>query len=86
MTEIIPAEVFHPGEFLRDELDARDWTQTEFAKIIGRPVQLVNRIIAGKTGISTRTALEFGAAFGTGAQVWVNLQTAYQLSRVRAVE
>ncbi len=25
-----PAEVFSPGEFLRDELEARGWTQGDF--------------------------------------------------------
>ena len=35
-----PAEVFPPGEFLADELEARGWTQTEFAEIIGRPQTL----------------------------------------------
>ena len=47
-----PAEVFHPGEYLRDELEARGWTQTQFAKIVGQPVQLVNGIINGKTAVT----------------------------------
>jgi HTH-type transcriptional regulator / antitoxin HigA len=52
MNEIVPAQAFSPGEFLRDELEARDWTQAEFAEIIGRPVRLVNELIAGKRGIT----------------------------------
>ena len=79
MTERIPAEVFPPGEFLRDELEVRNWTQTEFAEIIGRPTRLVNEIIAGKRGVTPETAQEFAAAFGTGAQFWLNLETSYQL-------
>lgn len=81
MTERIPAEVFPPGEYLRDELEARGWTQTEFAEIIGRPPRVVNEIIAGKRAISPETAREFAAAFETTAQFWMNLETAYQLSR-----
>ncbi len=75
----VPAEVFPPGEFLRDELEARNWTQTEFAEIIGRSTRLVNEIIAGKRGISPETAMDFAAAFGTSAQFWMNLESAYQL-------
>ena len=56
MNERIPAEVFPPGEFLRGELEARGWTQTEFAEIISRPTRLVNEIIAGKRGITPDTA------------------------------
>ncbi len=42
------AEIFPPGEFLREELEARGWSQTELAEIIGRPVRLINELIAGK--------------------------------------
>lgn len=76
-----PAEVFHPGIYLRDELEVRDWSQIEFAEIIGRPVGAVNQIINGKRGISVRTAQELGAAFGTSAEVWLRLDTAYRLWR-----
>jgi HTH-type transcriptional regulator/antitoxin HigA len=79
MNERIPAEVFPPGEFLADELEARGWTQSEFAEIIRRPVKVVNEIIAGKKGVTTDTAREFAAAFGTSPQYWLNLQTAYDL-------
>lgn len=79
MNERRPAEVFHPGEHLLDELNARGWSQTEFAEIINRPLRLVNEIINGKKGITPETAREFGAALGTSAEFWMNLNTAYQL-------
>ncbi|PDT69232.1 addiction module antidote protein, HigA family [Bradyrhizobium ottawaense] len=84
MTIRAPAEVFPPGEFLADELEARGWTQTEFAEIIGRPQKLVNDIINAKRGITPETAADFAAAFGTSAQFWMNLETAWQLSKVPA--
>jgi len=73
------AEAFHPGEFLQDELEARNWSQVEFAEIIDRPVQFVNEVIAGKRGLTPETAKAFGAALGTSAEFWMNLDTAYQL-------
>ena len=82
MTIRAPAEVFPPGEFLADELEARGWTQTEFAEIIGRPQKLVNDIINAKRSVTPETAADFAAAFGTSAQFWMNLETAWQLSRV----
>jgi HTH-type transcriptional regulator / antitoxin HigA len=78
-----PAEVFHPGEHLLDELNARGWTQTEFADIIGRPIRLVNEVVNGKRGITPETAREFGAAFGTSAEFWMNLDNAYQLWKTK---
>ena len=43
---------------------------------------MVNEIIAGKRSISPETARDFSAALGTSAQLWMNLETAYQLSKV----
>ncbi len=74
-----PAEVFHPGEYLRDELEARGITQGNFARIIGRPLQVVNEIVNGKKRITVETAKAIGAAFGTGPELWINLQTNYDL-------
>lgn len=76
------AEVFSPGEILRDELEERGWTQTDLADILGRSVGLVNEVIAGKRGITPETARGLAAALGTSPQFWMNLDAAYQLSRV----
>ncbi len=78
-----PAEAFPPGEFLRDELAARDWTQTDLAEILGRPIRVVNEIIAGKRAITPETAKGLGDAFNTSAEFWLNLESSYQLWRVR---
>lgn len=76
-----PAEVFPPGEFLREELEARGWTQSEFASILGRPVPTVNLILSGKKAITPDTAKEIAEALGTSADLWLNLQTAYDLAQ-----
>jgi HTH-type transcriptional regulator/antitoxin HigA len=86
MTDKTPAEVFPAGEFLKDELDERGWTQTEFAGIIGRPIRAVNELILGKRAITPETAHEIAAALGTSAQLWMNLDAAYQLSKVAPVD
>ena len=77
----IPAESFPPGEFIRDELEARGWTQEEFASILGRPLQTVNQIINGKKAITPDTAKAIGKAFGTSAELWLNLETSYRLEQ-----
>lgn len=84
MTMNAYAEVFPPGEFLKDELEARSWSQTEFAEIIGRPVRLINEIIAGKRAITPETAIQLSASLGTSAELWMNLETQFQLSKASA--
>lgn len=77
------AETFPPGEFLREELDARGWTQSDFADILGRPIQLVNEIVLGKRAITPETAQGLADALGTSPQLWLNLESSYQLSRLK---
>lgn len=43
-----PAEVFPPGAYIKDELDARGWSQAEFAETLGRPARVVSEIINAK--------------------------------------
>lgn len=82
----IPAEVFPPGEFLRDELEARGWTQAEFAEIIGKDARLVSEVISGKRSVTPETAIVLSAALGTSPELWMNLDGQYQLSKVRTKE
>lgn len=82
ITDRTPAEVFPPGEFIREEIEARGWTQAELAEILGRPPRLVSELIAGKRAITAETAKGLGEAFGTGAQFWMNLESAYQLFKI----
>jgi HTH-type transcriptional regulator/antitoxin HigA len=81
MNNRMPAEAFPPGEFLKDELEERGWTQDEFAAIIGRSPAVVNQIISGKRGISPETAREIGAALESSAMYWMNLDASYRLWR-----
>lgn len=73
------AEVFPAGEFLADELEARGWTQAEFAAILDRPAQFVSEIISGKKEITRESAAQIGAALGTSAEMWLSLQDQYLL-------
>ncbi len=80
-TACTPAEVFPPGEYLRDELDERGWTVAEFARRIDRPPQAVSEILNGKKAITAETARSFAEALGTTSELWLNLQSAYRLHR-----
>lgn len=83
MTARMPAEVFPPGEFLREELEAREWSQQELADILDRPPRLISELIAGKRAITPETAKGLGDAFGTSPDYWMNLESQYQLSKVK---
>lgn len=80
MTErLTPAEVFPPGDFIKEEMEERGWSQADLAHILSRPVQTVNEILSGKKSITPETARELAAAFGNSPELFLNLENAYRL-------
>lgn len=73
-------DAIHPGEYLRDELVERDMTQTMLAAAMGRPYQAICEIVNGKKRVTARTARQLGEVLGTSADLWLNLQNAYDLA------
>ncbi len=73
----------HPGEILLEEfLIPMGLSQVKLAAHIGVPVQRINEIVRGKRGITPETAWLLSQAFGTTPQLWINLQTNYDLKKV----
>jgi HTH-type transcriptional regulator/antitoxin HigA len=83
MAERQVAEVFPPGDIIKEEIEARGWTQIDLAEIIGKSARLVNEVIAGKRAVTPDTARALADAFGTSAQFWMNLESSYQLSKLK---
>lgn len=73
----------HPGSYIREELEARGWTQRDLAYILGTPEQAVNMIISGRRGISPEMAKALGEAFDVNPDLFANLQRAYDMARAR---
>jgi addiction module HigA family antidote len=69
----------HPGEILADELQEIGVTPTELSRQIDVPANRITQIIHGRRGITGDTALRLGHWFGTSAQFWLNLQSAYDI-------
>ncbi|HEY5475216.1 MAG TPA: HigA family addiction module antitoxin [Tepidiformaceae bacterium] len=80
MAERIPAEVFPPGGYIRDELEARGWTQADLAEILGKSLPGIGEILNDRRGITADTAKGLAEAFGTSAEVWLNLDARYRLA------
>jgi addiction module HigA family antidote len=69
----------HPGEILAEELEELAISPTELARQIKVPPNRITQIIQGKRSVTGDTALRFGHWFGTSAQFWLNLQSAYDI-------
>ena len=57
-------------------------TQVELAKKLGVSYPRVNELIHKKRGVTPDKALRLEQLFGMEAQFWLNLQLAWDLSRV----
>jgi len=75
----------HPGEVLREEyLEPLGLSARALAKEIGVPANRLTEIIRERRGITADTAIRLGRYFGTDPRFWLNLQTAYDLSKAEA--
>ena len=69
----------HPGEILKDELSELGLSANAFAKALGVPANRIVNILLGKRAITADTALRLSLYFGSGPEIWMNLQTNYDL-------
>lgn len=77
-------EVPMPGQFIQEELDAREWTQRDLAFILGVEETALNKIIKGKTGISLEMSKALATAFEVDDDLFANLQKSYDLAHTPA--
>jgi addiction module HigA family antidote len=76
-------EPIHPGEILADELAEIGWNASQLADQIGVPKNRIYQILNRQRNLTADTALRLGKFFNTGAELWLNLQKAYELDLAR---
>lgn len=72
----------HPGRVLSEELRARGMSANQLALAIRVPANRVTAILRGDRAVSADTALRLGRYFGTGPELWMTLQSRYDVSVV----
>lgn len=74
----------HPGEILAEEFfKPAALSANALAKALGVPVTRISEIVRGRRGISADTALRLARYFGTSAELWLGLQSEYELRVAR---
>ena len=69
----------HPGEVLREELDALGVSANALSKALDVPMKRVTMILDGQRGVTADIALRLARYFGTTPQLWLNLQKTWEL-------
>jgi addiction module HigA family antidote len=83
------AKVFavHPGEILREEfMKPLGISSNRLAKELHISVPRVNDIVLERRSITADTAVRLGLFFGTGPELWMNLQSTYDIRRAKAAK
>ncbi len=81
---LTPYQPTHPGLLIRDELEERRLSQAKLASSIGVSPSLLNEVINGKRAINTEMALLLEASLGISADVWLRLQSEYNMQKAKS--
>jgi len=73
----------HPGELVKANLDELELSVAEAASGLGVTRQQLYNVISGKSAVTPEMAIRFEKAFGGSAGMWLRMQAAYDLARLR---
>ena len=73
----------HPGEIIRDAIEAERWTVSDAAARLGVTRNTLSRVVNGTAGISPRLALALERLGWSDAGHWVRMQGAYDVAQTR---
>ena len=74
-----PDEPTHPGEVIKDEIELRGISQRKLATQMGMSYTILNEVLNCKRAVTTEYALLFEAALGIDAELWIKMQSRYNL-------
>jgi len=75
----VARSAIHPGEHLREQLEALKMSAAEFSRQLDVPTNRITQILNGERSITGDTALRLAHYFGTSPEFWLNLQSIYEI-------
>lgn len=82
--ELRPFYNVGPGDIIKDSINALGWKQKDLADQTGLTPKVIHNLTKNKQSITIETAKLLGKAFGTSAELWLNLDMAYQLRKIQS--
>lgn len=73
----------HPGDVLKEELEARGISQKQFSERTGVPYTMLNEILNGKRAVTSDFALIVEAALGINPDMMIAMQMRYNMVQSR---
>jgi addiction module HigA family antidote len=82
----IEIEAFHPGEFLKEEIEERNLLKKDVAKALNILPHHLSEIFAGKRNISATLAVRLEKLLEISSHYWLGLQMEYDLFMAKREE
>ena len=82
LNNCVPCIAIHPGEIIKDELEAREMKQKELASLMGMPTSVLNDIIKGRRAVTPEVSVLLQEILGIDASYWLSLQNQYDIDQV----
>ena len=79
MAQLRPYINIGPGEFIKEEMEVRNWTNEDLAQVINLNPKTISELLNNKQRITIDTAKVLSEAFGQSPQYWLNLDNNYRL-------
>src|SRR5271157_5091059 len=74
----------HPGQLVRhDCLEALGLTVAKGAEVLGVNRMTLSNLINCRSGVSPEMAIRLSKAFGGTAEIWLRMQMAYDMAKIR---
>ena len=79
-------EPTHPGAILREDVlpSLPGMSASAFARRLGVSRQTLRALLSESSGVSAEMALRLGTLLGNGAQLWLDMQTKFDLWQAEA--
>lgn len=82
----IEIEAFHPGEFLKEEIEERNMLKKDVANSLHILPHHLSEIFAGKRNISATLAVRLEKLLGISSHYWLGMQMEYDLFVAKQAE
>ena len=81
--DLVPGDVYHVGEYISEEMEARNMKQVELAKALDISKSEMSLILNGKRSLTIPMALKLEKIWSINALLWMRLQVRYQVESLR---
>jgi HTH-type transcriptional regulator/antitoxin HigA len=79
--ELVPGDLFHPSEIIKDEMEARGMRQVDLINQSGYNKGFISLLLKGERNITSSVALILEKVFTIPAEFWIRLQKNYELNK-----